>query len=135
MGADQEPPDDGSGTVLVLVAGAVLLTTGAAALTGTQVVDARRSLADTADLVAIAGAATTGDPATRCRSSAAIAQANHAALDRCSVAPDGTVGVTVDRAVRLPLISLARTGRAAPLRLDAAARAGPGEVSGRAAGP
>lgn len=127
--------DEGSGTVLVLVAGAVLLTVGAAALAGTQVGHARRSLAAAADLAAVAGAAAHGGPATHCRAAAVLAHENAATLDRCDVAPDRTVRVTVSRTVRLPLVSLRRTGNAAPLRLDADARAGPAEsVSARAGG-
>ncbi len=125
--------EEGSGTVLVLVAAAVLLGVGAVALTGAQLVGARRSLTTAADLVAVAAAATPGDDAVRCGTAAEIARANGAALDRCDVAPDATVRVTVSRALRLPL---ARVAGAVPRRLTAAARAGVvGGVSDRAAGP
>ncbi|MDQ1648710.1 MAG: hypothetical protein QOG60_767 [Frankiaceae bacterium] len=123
----------------MLVAAAVLLGIAAAVLTGAQLVAARRSLADAADLTAVSGAAATGGSATRCGTAAEIARANDAALDRCVVGPDGSVQVTATRPVRVPVAALAREAGLASRRLGVSARAGPGgasgAVSGRATGP
>jgi secretion/DNA translocation related TadE-like protein len=113
--------DPGSGTVLALVLVVMAgLLAATVALAG-QVVVARHRAAAAADLAALAVVGAAGsDPAAGCAEAVTIAAHNHADLQRCLLAGDGTVTVATTSStavlpflgLRVSAVGLARAGPA-----------------------
>lgn len=117
--------DRGSGTVLVAVWMAALVVLAGAALVLASVVHARVRLAAAVDLAALAGAsAVVSAPGQECARAAAVARANGAALESCTVT-GSEVRVEASSAVP-PAASRVAQGRAGRLRARAHAELVPG---------
>jgi len=108
----------GSATVWVLALGGVLALVGLAGVLVGAAAVARHRAGSAADLTALAaaGRAVLADPEA-CGVAGEVAGANGARLDRCAVAPDGDVEVSVSVRVELGPVGV-RT-------VTARARAGP----------
>ncbi len=115
--------DTGSGSVLVLGVGALLVVATVAVGAAGQVVAARHRAEASADLAALAAAsmALTEGPAAACRQAARVVAAQTGTLDACRVDGDGSVSVVVRASV------LRSAGALAPLLgpVTGRARAGP----------
>lgn len=100
--------DDGSATIFVVGALAVLLLVALAVTVRTAAVAARHRAEGAADLAALAGAGRIGLTGPPCDAASRVASANGADLRGCRVTLNasgrsGTVDVTVVAAVRLPI--------------------------------
>lgn len=112
--------DSGSGTVLVLAAGAVLLAASVVIVSMVAAVAVHRRAVAAADLAAIAAAA---HPGAECEYASGIASAHEMRLDGCEI--DGEdVRVSVSAALPGVLGLLAGDDHRA-VRIRAKARAGP----------
>ena len=112
--------DRGSATILTVALISVLMSCGVVGLAVVQaaLITARVQMA--ADLAALAGAQDTGDP---CGASAAVAEANGAAITGCRIdGPDVVVAVTMPAPALVERMALA-AGRPSP-EVSAQARAG-----------
>lgn len=89
--------DDGSGSVVVLALGAVLVLAMAGVASACQVVTARHRAEAAADLSALAAASTAvlGGSGPACARAAQVAKAHATRLDECAVGPALTVRVVV----------------------------------------
>jgi secretion/DNA translocation related TadE-like protein len=119
--------DRGSAAIWVLACSAVVLAVAAVVVVRTLAVLARHRAESAADLAALAAAGQIGVGADPCGAARAVASADHASVQLCTVSLDpsgrsGTVRVRVTVAVDLPLIG--------PGRSEARARAG--RLPGRA---